>query len=694
MAELFLLWFKIADGWVIALALISMQITLGRRLVTVCGRSKDFEHSGGLRWFYYFLIGFWSSSLLLTILAFLPWRSNAWLFIYLIPLSFLNLYEAWGWIQRCKARPVPDRNDPHTPSSLRWLKILAVVLFFVWFAPYIIQSFLPNSDWDVAAYHYPLAKRILLQGICAVDVDVAQFNFPASIHLIYALMLSIGEEMAILPLNLLASLAAVVGVWFLTRRFWTLRAANWAAAICLSSNVLLELGLDARVDGFLVLFVLIAMMVFLEWLDSESKSSTWLLLLGMALGLAFGVKYTAVLIAGPLMLAVALLIIKNKQISSQWAGCCLLLLAMLFPAGWWYGRNAVALGDPMYPGLGGWKYHNAQGQLRSLEKDREVAIATYKESPAYQGVLATLPKRQEQSGISRSTINLIDIIHRSFGKDRIDSRKYARKPFHWLSPFVLIFFLLPFCNRQKLSLWLYALTIIFYLLLGSQTELLRYLLPVLPLFSIGAGILISEIRRRQANVFLGALLFALLISNVSAEWKKVQLKRADVYLLGVWNRRVWEENAGYSNAYAAVKLMYFIQQNMRAGNLDSEASVMMIWEGKGYLLDCEYFPDTGFAATPWMGLLLRHDFDYDAVYQEMLDRNVRYLVINDSYRNWVLQYTMIEPDVVALPLFHLVGFIRRYAAYKIYYEDGIMLLEINRPTDKSSEKTDAIVQGG
>jgi len=69
--------------------------------------------------------------------------------------------------------------------------------------PFLIQTFLPNSDWDGAAYHLPLAKRFLEGQIFEVVPDFDTYNFPGNIHLVYAVFLALGAESAIIPFNFL-----------------------------------------------------------------------------------------------------------------------------------------------------------------------------------------------------------------------------------------------------------------------------------------------------------------------------------------------------------------------------------------------------------------------------------------------------------------------------------------------------------
>src|SRR5688500_17437540 len=59
-------------------------------------------------------------------------------------------------------------------------------------APYLVQTALPETDWDSASYHVPTARMLLDDGVWTPDPCLVQYSFPASIHALYAALLAIG----------------------------------------------------------------------------------------------------------------------------------------------------------------------------------------------------------------------------------------------------------------------------------------------------------------------------------------------------------------------------------------------------------------------------------------------------------------------------------------------------------------------
>src|SRR5262245_36128917 len=54
-------------------------------------------------------------------------------------------------------------------GSPRWLRACSLAVLGLWSVPHLIQTPLPNTDWDGAMYHLPLAERYLTTGVWAAD---------------------------------------------------------------------------------------------------------------------------------------------------------------------------------------------------------------------------------------------------------------------------------------------------------------------------------------------------------------------------------------------------------------------------------------------------------------------------------------------------------------------------------------------
>ena len=119
----------------------------------------------------------------------------------------------------------------------------------------LVQTALPNSDWDSALYHLPLAERYLEGKLWNSDPLFSANSFPGGVSLVYAVFLGFGIEAAVIPYNFLFVLLNLAAAYALGARLGDHRAGDWAVLVCSGLHVLWQQGLDPRIDGFLSLFV-------------------------------------------------------------------------------------------------------------------------------------------------------------------------------------------------------------------------------------------------------------------------------------------------------------------------------------------------------------------------------------------------------------------------------------------------------
>ena len=112
---------------------------------------------------------------------------------------------------------------------------------------------------------------------------------------------------------------------------------------------LLAFSFEANVDTLFVAFYLIAVYFFL--VDFQETSGTSALLLGgLAAGIAMGTKPVGVVFVPPL-LAVILIVkaARSHSIKKTLAAASLIIFCLLLTSGFWYGRNFLLTGNPLYP---------------------------------------------------------------------------------------------------------------------------------------------------------------------------------------------------------------------------------------------------------------------------------------------------------------------------------------------------------
>jgi len=386
----------------------------------------------------------------------------------------------------------PREDQPPWPT---WLRRFAALMTAAWLAPHFIQTLLPITDADAWMYHLPLAKRFLTVGLWHVDPYFPAFNFPGVASLFYAAFLLLDAEAAVVPYNFVCGLIILPMVYAIAIRFWSREAAVWAVLLAIACNVVWEVALTPRVDIQLTLYFLLACFAFLLWTATPEQSG-YLLLLGMMVGMTLGVKFTAVVIPPLFLLAVAAVVVLTRRLPL--AGLLGMVLFMLVPSSFWYARNLATLGDPVYPMLRHrLMYITDAGEMHAFAplearfRDRAPTPEAIEAALTAAGTRYFAETQPEEVEQPTHSLNLLTVI--------LAPHWYEMKPFHTVTPYVLLMFCLPFASRDRPATWLFVLGVGFYAVLGSQHWVIRYPLPALMLFPVGAGIVLSQFAARDAR---------------------------------------------------------------------------------------------------------------------------------------------------------------------------------------------------
>lgn len=391
-----------------------------------------------------------------------------------------------------RARPAPGRAGAVT------LGALGLGLPLIW------PAFYPPISFDGGMYHLPFASRFLEAGRLVWMPEVRYPIFPqgAEMHFLPALAW-LGDVAAKLT-QTLPLFAVAVLLWREGRRFGSRRVGLWAAALWLGTPVVVRVGTQAYVDVSTALHVGAAFFAWFRWEEArkgaESRSvgtgraGFWLALLGLQLGFAAAVKYSAlffVLAAGFAMLGSGLRLSpahwKKTLLAATVAGLWFSLAAAP-----WYGRIALQTGNPVFP-----FYTQIFGDnpWRHSHDDRSLADRTADDSTG--------------SGVLQAASDLVTVPWDSwFERDRF----HRQAP---LSPFfvVLVPWLLWPALASPLGRRILILSLAYGFFWTTTEQDLRILFPILPLLGLAAALALDRLGsrvgrlRRPAVVWLAAGLF-------------------------------------------------------------------------------------------------------------------------------------------------------------------------------------------
>ena len=555
---------------------------------------------------------------------------------------------------------------------------LGVVALGVWATPLFVETLLPNSDWDSALYHLPLAERYVDGSLWGDDPYFPAFSFTGAVNLQYAALLSLGLEAAVTPLNFQINVLLLIATLAVARRIGGRSDGLWAVAVFSATPILWQLGVDPRVDGFLCLTVMLAAYALVGFVQ-EGKD-VHLKLAAVALGAALGCKYTAlpfVAAIGGVGIAYRLWGSMGTRGLSRLLATTALLVAI--PNAGWYAANLAIHADPVFPMLRGNYFETTEGERVYLARANTEELFEHMQDPDARRLLAAFEKTPRTDAPSH-LLNLWSLLS--------NPDLYAVKPRHGLGLLLFLSLALPLAlplrpERRRGAIVLWTLGWGGFALLGSQTNLLRYVAPLLPMLAAAAALVITRIPVRGIRIAIGLVVVALLVGDFRAGQRQLQLLHPELALStpSAWQddgvRIGWLQQVGYNFtppvAYAAEQ----INAMLADGRMPAESRIMMVGEGKGRLLDCESIPDSSWFAHRFVAELQRAGLDHSRLALRLRAQGITHVLFNREYYQWVMTETETARSRLAFAIAHLDRFLGKHGRL-LFQGGGIRLFDIRR----------------
>ena len=575
-------------------------------------------------------------------------------------LEFLS-----SWINQFRHPPSIGKKET---GITVFIFLLIVIFIFIFYLPLLIQTLLPNTDWDAAIYHLPKAESLLHGMWRNNDPLLAHMSNPGGPNLFYAVFMAFGLETAVIPYNFLINLCIILCIFTFTKRFWGLRAACWGAAILATTPLFLKLGVDPRTDNFLAFYILLMVYALFIWLEKPQRSIS-LLFVAVGFSLALGVKYTALFFGGIVTLITLFMMLYYWRNGSflhpvRWFFLCTFIV--IIPNSVWYINNFLAFRNPVYPIHSGLCYSTPDGQLRKLKKDLEPHLkraltipSVKKHNEVLNSVSIDLPKH---------IFNFYDIIKYP--------HRYNRKSNILFQPILLLGFLVPiFFYRNKRVLTLYGIGVIYYVVISYfSSGVLRYALPSIVLLASLSGVFIAHIRNIIWYGLVGVVLLIPFFQFYSGESNFVRGINPHLYLTGQFSRTEWLIFPGYNHVAIFIPMIEEIKKGIKNKKYPADMKLFMIGENKGRLLPCEYLPDPSWGMEQWYALLLNADFDFPKAYSLLKKQKVTHIVFNMSF---CYSMSCLESNRVRnlYGIFLFQQFIQKYGI-GMFESQGVFLYEI------------------
>lgn len=333
-------------------------------------------------------------------------------------------------------------------------------------AALLVGGLTPVTDWDSLMYHLRIPVQFLEAGSIHLPPDNLHAAYVGLLHMLYVPILALGGTTA--PALLSGALTLLLGLTLLSAGTRLFGAATGACSAVLlwGSGIILGVGSTPRVDVSLALFLFLAHYALVLHLRDGDRRPWGLVVPAALAGLAVGVKYQALAYVGPLALLGLwglLLATPGTKARFRVAGAC--SGAFLAAAAPMLLKNIVFFGAPLYPYL--------------AERVIPPWIAAITGSTGHPPGIGS--EIYWLVGQAREPFNLWDLFFRP-GALTVEAEAwaFATNPAFLLLPLSLLFY------RDRLLMALLLLPAAYLALILAPFEFtnLRYLIPVIPAFTL------------------------------------------------------------------------------------------------------------------------------------------------------------------------------------------------------------------
>ncbi len=287
-------------------------------------------------------------TLAISLLTFL-WGTLGWMgsFDRLTLLLPLFAVAAIGWIGFRPAFKIAGKEIRNSILVLLIMVLLACVAALLF-----NLSLKPPTMCDECNLHLPAAMEILRTGKIEYRPHLNFNNFPQNVEMLFAWSMAYSVPATSHLVNFLAFLF-LIAIFVRLARVALSAKIGWLAALIFSSLGGVKFNVvHANVDIWVLLYISVAVMCIVEGMKEKSNSK--ILLAGVMLGAAAGVKYTT-LIAVITLVPAVLAIYFRQSLRDKYmyrVPVKIILLATglaILAASPWYIRNVIWFGNPFFP---------------------------------------------------------------------------------------------------------------------------------------------------------------------------------------------------------------------------------------------------------------------------------------------------------------------------------------------------------
>jgi hypothetical protein len=493
-----------------------------------------------------------------------------------------------------------------------------LVLFAGFTLLLLVRAGTPPYVFDENIYHLPVTSEFVRQGRIFPNFNNSMGNQPFLIHMIYAVCLLVGSDIAAKFFSLILAVATALSLYAFSQRFLSQRVGVFAIFVFFAAGMVTEVSVTTRVDVSVAGMLFVATYAMINYLKTSARG--WLWASAVLAGFSLSIKHSAAL----WILLIGLMYLLETLLSKQQKIAAVLKLGIVYAviafaiASPWYIKNYVWFGNPVYPfftgevaefGSQGVRYFNAQDEANLNSHFK----TTRTEAPE----LVQAEEEVLTANIQERAVRHPMLPWELYLKPNTYLMAEARHLPNYLFlivPLSLIF------TKNRWVLWLLGLSSCYFLMATWSSWIARYLLPLYPALTIvtaftlaNASDWLSERLPSMQKLPAFAVAAALMVV-VSSCVLALAETRAVEYLSGKLSRRDFMMSFPYYHP------IDFINRE-----LPSDARIMSVGAQMTYGLHREYQADETWYTTKWRRLLT-HNSSLQDVNEELKRQGVNYVL--------------------------------------------------------------------